>query len=47
MISIIIAFIGLVLTGIIIAVALKVALLSLERHADQQVIERIKAVSNR
>ncbi|MBA6263781.1 MAG: voltage-gated potassium channel Kch [Colwellia sp.] len=46
-ISIIIAFIGLVLTGIIIAVALKAASLSLERHADQQVIERIKAVSNR
>ncbi len=42
--SIVIAFIGLVLTGIIIAVALKTATIALERHGNEQIIERIKDI---
>jgi voltage-gated potassium channel len=40
--SIAIAFIGLVLTGIMIAVALKTATIALERHGNEQLIEKIK-----
>ena len=42
--SIVIAFIGLVLTGIIIAVAFKTATIALERHGNEQIIERIKDI---
>lgn len=42
--SIVIAFIGLVLTGIIIAVALNSASLALDRHADQDIIQKLKTI---
>mgnify|MGYP001954877644 CR=1 FL=1 len=40
--SIIIALIGMMFTGIIIAVTLNTAAVSLEKHVDQNVIEKIK-----
>lgn len=43
-ISILIAFIGIVLTGIIIAVALNSASLALERHADEHIILKLKSI---
>jgi voltage-gated potassium channel len=42
--AIVMALIGLVLTGIMIAVALKTATIALERHANEQIIEIIKDV---
>lgn len=42
--AIVIAFVGLVFTGIMIAVALKAATVSLERHANEQIIEKLKEV---
>ena len=41
--SIFIAFIGLMFTGIIIAVTLNTASVSLDKHADQNVIEKLKS----
>ena len=40
--SVIIALLGLMFTGIIIAVTLKTASISLENHIDEYVIEKIK-----
>ena len=40
--SVIIALIGLMFTGIIIAVTVKTASISLENHMDEHVIEKIK-----
>lgn len=44
MLAIAIAFVGMVFTGIMIAVALKAASVSLERHANEQIIEKLKEV---
>lgn len=44
LISIIIAIVGMVLTGIVIAVALNTASIALDRHADQEIIERLKEI---
>ena len=41
--SIFIAFIGLMFTGIIIAVTLNTASVSLDKHADRNVIEKLKS----
>ncbi len=40
--SVFIALVGVVFTGIIIAVALNTSSIALEKHIDEQVIERIK-----
>ena len=40
--SVFIALVGVVFTGIIIAVALNTASIALEKHIDEQVIERMK-----
>jgi len=42
--SIVIALVGLVLTGIIIAVALNSVSTTLEQHANQHVIEKLKDI---
>lgn len=44
LISTIIAIVGMILTGIIIAVALNTASTALERHADQNIIEHMKEI---
>ena len=44
LVSSIIAVVGMILTGIIIAVALNTASIALERHANKEIIERLKEV---
>jgi voltage-gated potassium channel len=43
--AIVIAFMGMVLAGTVIAVALESIYISLERHANEEVIEKIKGIT--
>lgn len=40
--SVVIALVGIMVTGIIIAVTLNTASIALEKHADEQVLEKMK-----
>lgn len=42
MLSVIIAFVGIMFTGIIVAVTLNTASIAFEKHADVQVLENVK-----